>query len=98
MKDLIASVKMRVAATEEAQAVLRELKLRGVRVVDAIDSTPDLSKEDKEGLAVVLGGIATMAESIEFCIEAEGSAIGLERIGLIEVAQKTIARIDEVIT
>lgn len=97
MSDLIANIKSRVAATDEAQAVLKELKVRGIRVVDAIDSTPGLSDEDKEGLAVVLGGITTMAESIEFCIEAEGSAIGLERAGLIETAKKTIARIDEVI-
>jgi len=96
IKSLISNVKQRASANDEAQVVLQELKLRGVKVVDLIDGPPSSAEVDKEGFSVVLGGIATMTECIEFCIQWEGSAIGLTQAGLIESAKRTVACIDGV--
>lgn len=97
MSSLVETIKKRASATEEANAVLTELKHRGVLLVNAIDTTPDLTEEDKEGLAVILGGVATMVETIELGVQFEGSAIELEERGLLQQARDTVKSIDDLL-
>lgn len=97
MSFLIEEIEKRAAAKEQAQAVLHDLKERGVRVVHAIDIAPDLSAEDKERLAIVLGGITAMAQCIELGFEVHGGALDLKEKGLLDQARVTVERIDEVL-
>lgn len=94
MSSFVATLKRNLAARDQATEVLVDLKRCGVRIADAIDTDRSLSLSDKEDLAVVLGGIAVVCDSIEVCLQVEGAGVDLNERGLLEQARQMIQKIE----
>jgi hypothetical protein len=95
MSGLAGQFRNRMALFEQSQKVLDRLKVAGVKVADAIDTTPGLSQSDKESLAVVLGGVAYMSEAIELSLAAGEELAGRD---LLDRACAAVDEIDQVLS
>lgn len=97
MSEVVATLKLRLEANDQARLVLEDLVNRSRLVADTLDSDVALDDQDRESLLVVLGGVAAMSETIEQVMKSQGSAIELVRRGLLDHARRTISRIDQVL-